>query len=521
MVKGEAVEEKRWDWKRDGGKIAVILIFSLLLTAGLLHFYYKIYKVVPTFSEITYEYGEKISQDIEDYIAGTDWSVRMGELDLSMVDEAHTGTYEAVVRHGASQYFYSITIQDTIPPKILWREEPVYVAVDTACRVDQVIGGVVDADSWVQTYFIRDGATFRELTFDQRGEYEVEVAARDLAGNESRGKVLVLADTPPVISGVHDFYMVPGSQPNYLENVRAVDDVDGDLTESVWVDDSEVETDHEGVYQLRYLAEDRYGLETVESVNVTVASPEAIQELIGRRQIDYREDMIIGAPNIYDAGASDKEDLDEALQYMRPALVQLYHATGRGGYSSGSGYIMEITEDTIYICSNRHVVEKHDEWDIYFFDGTRVPGRSLGVSSGYDVGVAAVALEDVPEALLRKLMTVHIDKTYWESLDTQRIEMALERVDRAGGLLHVTRGHLIKIKQEFDWNEQWEHTEVTVQLIQGDSGSALLDGYGNLICMAYAFSSAVADEPARYWCVPLDGILGCYKEITGRVPYVY
>ncbi len=83
--------------------------------------------------------------------------------------------------------------------------------------------------------------------------------------------------------------------------------------------------------------------------------------------------------------------------------------------------------------------------------------------------------------------------------------------------MHTTRGHLIKIKQDFEWYEHLNHTEVTVKLVQGDSGSAVLDGYGNLICMAYAFSS----DPQRYWCVPLDGILSCYKEITGRTPYVY
>ena len=28
-------------------------------------------------------------------------------------------------------------------------------------------------------------------------------------------------------------------------------------------------------------------------------------------------------------------------------------------------------------------------------------------------------------------------------------------------------------------------------------------------------------DPVRFWCVPLDGILECYEEITGREPYVY
>ena len=124
---------------------------------------------------------------------------------------------------------------------------------------------------------------------------------------------------------------------------------------------------------------------------------------------------------------------------------------------------------------------------------------------------------DVPERLLEKLMTVHIDRTYWEGLDQQGLELALERIDRGGGLIHVTTGNLVKVKQFFEWNRQQYHTEVTVELVHGDSGSAIIDGYGNLICMAYAFSVKLT----RYWCVPLDGILESYVQITGRMPYIY
>ncbi len=58
---------------------------------------------------------------------------------------------------------------------------------------------------------------------------------------------------------------------------------------------------------------------------------------------------------------------------------------------------------------------------------------------------------------------------------------------------------------------------MTIELVHGDSGSAVLDGYGNLVGMAFAYSV----DPVRFWCVPLDGILECYEEITGREPYVY
>ncbi len=489
----------------------------LLGAAGAAAFYFRIYRVKPAFSEMVCEYGDLVSGEIGDYLEGTDWSVQLGELDLSRVDTEHTGTYEAVVYHGWEQFTYQVIIRDTIAPEILWKEKQVYLAAGAACRVEDVIEGVSDADPETQTFFLRDGITLAEICFDQVGEYQVEILARDRAGNETRGSVGVIVDTAPVIAGVHNFYCIPGSDPDYRESVTARDDLDGDLTENILVDDSRVDQDRKGKYLLRYVVRDGYGLETVEEAQVLVASPDELQELIGQRRINYHEDTIIGAPNLYDAGASQQEDIEAALEYMLPTLVQLYHATGRGGYSSGSGYIMEITEDTIYICSNSHVVEKYEDWDIYFYDGTALRGKALGTSEIYDVGVVAVARKDVPEKLLDRLMTVHIDMTYWQSLDEQEIELALERVDREGGLLHVSKGKLIKVKQEFDWYAQREHTEVTVELVHGDFGSAVLDGCGNLICMAYAYST----DPTRYWCIPLDGILDCYEEITRRRPYVY
>ncbi len=505
------------DERNRGRKRVVFGICLFLLVAGGLFFYFRIYRVEPAFTEMTYEYGDVVSRDITDYLIGTDWSVQLGELDLSGVDESETGIYEAVVRHGSKEFAYRIEIRDTVPPFILWKEGQVYLATDRNYGVSDVIAGLSDVDREAEGFFLEEDEARYELCFDRVGEYALEIGARDRAGNETRGEIRVIVDTPPAFEGIHDFYIVPGSAPDYEADVTARDDVDGNLTGDIRIDDSEIKLDEEGRYTLRYLAQDSYGLETVEEALVTVASPDEIQGLIGKRRIDYRTDCILGAPNIYDGGASEQEDIEEMLEYMRPALVQLYHGLGGGGYSSGSGYIVEITRDAIYICSNSHVVGKYEDWDVYFFDGTKLSGEKVGVSEIYDVGVAKVALEDVPKELLNQLMTVHIDRTYWQSLDEQEIALALERVDKEGGLIHISTGNLIKVKQEFEWYDQREHTEVTIELVHGDSGSAVLDGYGNLIGMAYAYS----EDPIRYWCIPLDGILGCYEEITGRMPYVY
>lgn len=492
------------------------LTLVCLLASGAIFFYLNIYRVTPTFRQMTYEYGESVSQDITDYLQGSDWSVQLAELDLSQVDEEHMGTYQVVVRHGRNEYVYSITIADTQAPEIHLKEQQIYMATNKEYAVEEVIEGVTDTDEHARAYFLVDGDELEEISFAVKGEYVVELIASDCSGNKSSKLLSVVVDTAPVITGLANFYVIPGSEPDYLAAVKAEDDVDGDLTGQLMVDDSLVVLSEVGEYPLRYQVEDAYGLLTVEEATVLVSTPESIQELIGKRQIDYRVDNIVGAPNVYDVGAASKEDIEETLEYVRPTLVQLYRETERG-YSAGSGFIMEIGEDTIYICTNRHVVQKFDDWDIYFFDGTKVAGRALGYTEGYDVGVATIALEDVSEEVLKQLKTVHIDRTYWDTLDEQNLGLALERVDRSGGLLHVSEGRLIKTKQDFEWYDKLDHTEVTVELMHGDSGSAVVDGYGNLIGMAYAYST----EPIRYWCVPLDGILECYEEITGRVPYVY
>ena len=506
--------ETRKRTKGKGFPIAVGLVALIVLEA--VFFYWKIYRVEPVFSTATYELGERVSNDTEDYISGTEWSRGLAQLDLSEVDRRHTGVYEAVLYHGRDAFVYTIVIEDTTPPEIREKEGPVYLAVGVESMPEDAVAEIVDKDRETEAYFIQDGLKKETITFEEPGEYTLEIGAEDSSGNQTRATLTVFADIPPEIEGVRDFYVTPGSEPDFLDSVTAADKADGDLTDSIIIDDSEIHLGREGVYELSYSVEDGCGLVTEKQATVTVASPRNLQEMIGERRISRWEDVILGAPNPYDAGVMKDDDLEAALEYMRPALVQLYHEK-ENGYSAGSGYIMEITEDTVYICSNRHVAGKYDDWDVFFYDGTRVGGEHLGSSDEYDVGVVTVRREDIPEELQNRLMTVHIDKSYWNRLDDQSLELGLERVDREGGILHVTTGNLIKVKQLFEWYDGKDHTEVTVELEHGDSGSAILDGHGNLISMAYAYST----DPVRYWCVPLDGILECYEEITGRQVYVY
>lgn len=495
-------------------------VFVLLLTAaiGVGGFFgiREMFRVRPAFSSAVFELGDRISRNPADYLQGPERSVEQGKIDLSQVDRYKAGVYQVSAHCGEKEYQYEIVIQDTVAPVITPREGTVYLALDREYAAEELVWEVEDADPLTTLYFQDSGTKQTTMSYHAAGSFVCTLTAEDSSGNVTSVNVPVTVDEAPTISGVRDIYVALGNRVDYLEQVVAQDETDGILTGEITVDDSEVHLTQEGIYRLTYRVENRLGIDTVSYADVTVVSEEGLQELIGSRQVNRDRDRIIGAINPYDAGVSDHDSIDDTLEYIKPALVQLYFSD-EDGYSAGSGYLMEITDDTVYICSNRHVVEVFDEWDVYFFDGTRARGKALGCSDGYDVGVVTVDVSDVPEELFRQLMTVHIDWEYWSGLNDQRIDVGLERVNRQGGILHVSTGTLLKVKQYFAWYDEKDHTEVTLRLEHGDSGSAILDGYGNLIGMAYAYSSS----PRRYWCVPLDAILASYEEITGRSVYVY
>lgn len=76
---------------------------------------------------------------------------------------------------------------------------------------------------------------------------------------------------PPTISGARDLtHTIGDDQPDYLKNVTAHDLSDGDLTDRIIVDDSDVNLLVAGIYELIYKVSDFDGFETTETVDVIV-----------------------------------------------------------------------------------------------------------------------------------------------------------------------------------------------------------------------------------------------------------
>lgn len=216
----------------------------------------------------------------------------------------------------------------------------------------------------------------------------------------------------------------------------------------------------------------------------------------------------------HEEGASCEYCMNAMLDYVKPAIVQLYCDISEEQYTSASGFIMEISETDIYICSNRHVVEGYDNWQVYFHDGSSAQGKLVGFGEQYDVAVVSVAVTDIATEVLDSLQSVYIDMEYWQGIGVDPFDVGLLRVDREGGVMHTLLGQVLRVKIEFSWGNGLQETELAVEQTAGDSGSAYFDSKGRLIAMVHGNSEDGGG--IRNWGIPLDGIVSSYEEITGR-----
>lgn len=209
-----------------------------------------------------------------------------------------------------------------------------------------------------------------------------------------------------------------------------------------------------------------------------------------------------------------KTSMEAVLEQVLPCVVQIYHETPEGGHTAGSGFIMEMTDDTVYLCTNRHVIAKYDDWDVYFYDGTCIPGKKAGTDDVYDVGVVAVDRTAIPEEVLEKLKTVSYDLAGWEGLGNAELPVGIVRIGQEGDVLHTLTGSLLRKETEFLWGRGEKETEVRMAITGGDSGSAVFDENGKLVSMIFGCSQDAGGE--RDWGVPLRAIVSCYEKITGE-----
>lgn len=206
------------------------------------------------------------------------------------------------------------------------------------------------------------------------------------------------------------------------------------------------------------------------------------------------------------------ESMKQTLAEKRPALVTIKGSADGANYTNGSGFILEIRDDVLFICTCGHVIESLDSWEVGFYDGTTAEGIKTGVSQVYDVGIVEVSLGQLPAELIQNLFAISIDTEHWSSLEGQIVSAGFVSMYQAPGSDSYMAGVLLNILEDYPWGDL-SHSEFQLTFEDGDSGSAIFDESGMLISMVYGSSFEGTGEGIRQWGVPLSGIMTSCMEI--------
>ena len=241
--------------------ITVILLLFIFLEL------FSIFKIttMATFelkqTVFTYELGQEVSQNIDDYVVCPDRIKKSLTLNLKRVNLNKVGNYNASIEYAGRDYDFKIKIVDTKKPTVKLKKLVYYVNPNQPLYAKNTVAEVNDA-SLTQIYFLKKENSeelVKEKTYEKVGTYIERVVVRDEQGNTSfpmRIKVIVANDlVVPVIKGAEDKVIHLGDNFNAREGVTAYDNEDGDLTNKIVVT-GKVQTNTVGRYSLTYTVTD-------------------------------------------------------------------------------------------------------------------------------------------------------------------------------------------------------------------------------------------------------------------------
>lgn len=228
---------------------------------------FSVYKIVTmaTFElkqkVFTYELGQDVSQNIDDYVVCSQRIKKSLTLNLRQVNLNKVGSYKASIEYAGRNYDFKIKIIDTKKPTVKLKKIVYYVSPGQSLSAKSTVSEVKDA-SLTQVYFLEKENSeklIKERTYSSVGTYIERVVVKDEQGNTSfpmRIKVIVANDlVPPEIKGAENEVLHVGDTFDAREGVTAFDNEDGDLTSKIVIT-GKVQTNQVGRYVVTYTVVD-------------------------------------------------------------------------------------------------------------------------------------------------------------------------------------------------------------------------------------------------------------------------
>ena len=178
--------------------------------------------------------------------------------------------------------------------------------------------------------------------------------------------------------------------------------------------------------------------------------------------------------------------------------------------ASGSGVIVRIDDDYVYIVTNHHVIADASELSAEFNDGTSADAQVVGDDSSDDIALIKVAVSDLSSDTLSQIKAI----TFADSDNVKIGSTAIAIGNALGYGQSVTTGIVSAkdraITSERETMEGLLQTDAAIN--PGNSGGALLDANGNLIGINVAKYSSTDVEGMGY-AIPSNKVLEIVEEM--------
>lgn len=224
---------------------ALIILLSVLffVVVGLL-LYFVVWN--PVAKEVTMEAGHSITLDMFVEEEGAEFVTNVTSISTSKV-----GVYNILIAVGGREFESVLTIQDTVAPTA----EAVEITTKAGILpyAEEFVTNVTDYSPVTISY-----KTVPDVTIG--GDTEVIILLTDESGNtaEIKSVVHVITDEePPVISGAADITVFVGGTVSYRSGITVTDNEDENP--SLTIDNSQVNLDEVGEYEVTYTATDATG----------------------------------------------------------------------------------------------------------------------------------------------------------------------------------------------------------------------------------------------------------------------
>ena len=277
---------------------------------------------------VTVELGKEDGIKVTDVLDISKDKAKDVKIDTKKVNFYKEGKYDATLTYDKKEYKITVKIKDTVAPEATVKES-ITVQTGTAVHVTDCLDKVTEASGNIKAEFETKPETDNaqgtettestekaettestdkssapsteatdkssvssseatdtqsqaiavgdvnltsndEITYVTAGDYDNNIVVTDDAGNETKVPVKISVINPPAINGVTDKTVTVGDTIDYMAGVTATDGKGADITSSVQVDSSAVNTGAAGTYQAAYKVTDANGYTGSATSNVTV-----------------------------------------------------------------------------------------------------------------------------------------------------------------------------------------------------------------------------------------------------------